>query len=341
MKKILAFTLILGILLVWNIKITIGQQPPSIISIGTHPVGSFFNIVGTAVATVVGKHTSMKTTVKPMAGPSAWYPLVVTREIDLGVLNNWDAEKGYLGESVYGKLSVEKGFPVRLIAISVNNAIGLAVAADSGIYKYSDLKGKRVAGNLPTPSLQLQTEALLLNGGVNWSEIKAIPVSSVAEGVKVVIEGRSDASATCTIGMPIIEELHAKKGARILPVDSSPEAVKRTREKFPGYPIKITPGPGKTGVEKEQYLWAYDIYLIGGEHLSDEAAYQTVKALWENYKELGAIHVLLKDWIHERFVTHEALIPFHPGAIKFYKEKGAWTDEMARLQEALLAKKKK
>jgi len=340
MKKILTLVLAIGVLVILMMSGTHAEQLPPILNIGTHPVGSFFNVVGTAVATVVGKHTAMKTTVKPMAGPSAWYPLIKTQEIDLGVLNNWDAEKGYLGESVYGKLSEGKGFPVRLIAISVNNAIGLAVAADSGIYRYSDLKGKRVAGNLPTPSLQLQTEALLLNGGVSWSEIKVIPVSSVAEGVKVVIEGRSDASATCTIGMPIIEELHAKKGARILPLDPSPEAVKRTKDKFPGYPFKVTPGPGKTGVEKEQYLWAYDIYLIGREDLPDEAAYLVVKALWENHKDLGSIHVLLKDWTPDKFATKEALIPYHSGTIKFYKERGVWTSEMAKLQESLLAKKK-
>jgi len=340
MKKVFVAALIFGFLFVWSSKEASSQQLPPILNIGTHPVGSFFNVVGTAVATVVGRHTAMKTTVKPMAGPTAWFPLLVSKEMDLGVLNMWDAEKGYLGEYAYKKLSQEKGFPARLIAISINNAIGLVVARDSGIYKYSDLKGKRVAGNLPTPSLQLQTEALLANGGVSRSEITPIPVSSVAEGVKVVIEGRSDSSATCAIGMPIIEELNAKKGARILPLDPSAEAVKRVRNFFPGYPVKVTPGPGRTGVEKEQHLWAYDIYLIAREDLSDAAAYQVAKALWENYKELGTIHALLKDWIHEKFVTTEALVPYHPGAIRFYKEKGAWTREMERLQEALLAKKK-
>lgn len=340
MKNVFAIILILGILLVWNIQVTGAQQSPSIVSIGTHPVGSFFNIVGTAAATVVGKNTTMRTTVKPMAGPSAWFPLLKTKEIDFGVLNNWDAEKGYLGESVYGKLSEGKGFPVRLIAISVNNAIGLVVGGDSKIYKFSDLKGKKVAGNLPTPSLQLQTEALLANGGIKWSEIVPIPVSSVAEGVKVVIEGRADASATATIGMPITEELHSKKGARFLPLDTSAEAIKRVSEKFPGYPVNVTPGPGKTGVDKELSLWAYDIYLIGREDLPDEVAYQAVKALWENYKDLGTIHVLLKDWTPEKFATKEALVPFHPGVVKFYKEKGVWTGEINKLQESLLLKKK-
>lgn len=340
MKRFLNLLLVLGVLLGLNFENSLAQKLPPMINIGTHPVGSFYNIVGSAVATIVNKHSPIKATVKPMAGPAAWYPLLLTGEVDFGMANCWDSEKGYLGESVYEKLSKGKGFPICLIAVSNWNTGGMVVAADSGIFKYSDLRGKRIAGNFPTPSLQLQAEAYLANGGVSWSEIKPIPVSSVAEAAKAVIEGRADATGTSTIGMPIIDELHAKRGARFLPFDTSPEAIRRTREKFPGYPIKVSPGPGRTGVEKEQYLWAYDNYFIGRKDLSEEVVYLVVKALWENYKELASIHILLKDWIPDRFVSKEALIPYHSGAIKFYKEVGVWTEEMARLQEALLAKKK-
>ena len=64
-----------------------------------------------------------------------------------------------------------------------------------------------------------------------------------------------------------------------------------------------------------------------------------VKVLGKNYKELGPVHPLLKEWTPERFVSKEARIPYHPGAIKFYRERGAWTDEMERLQKELLAQK--
>jgi len=174
---------------------------------------------------------------------------------------------------------------------------------------------------------------------VKWSEVTPIPVSSITEGVKAVIEGRADA-ASVTVGTPINEELHAKSGARFLPVDPSPEAVERTKGKFPGYPIKVAPGTGRTGVEKEQHMWAYDIYIVGREDLPDEVAYQVVKAMWENYKDFGPIHVLLKNWTQDRFVSKEAVIPYHPGTIKFYREKGIWTDEMVRLQDTLLTKKR-
>lgn len=87
------------------------------------------------------------------------------------------------------------------------------------------------------------------------------------------------------------------------------------------------------------YLWAYDIYLVSRAELPDDAVYQMVKALWENYKEFAPIHPLLKEWTPERFVSKEARIPYHPGAVKFYKERGAWTSEMEKLQTALLAEK--
>ena len=237
-------------------------------------------------------------------------------------------------------LSSNKGFSVRLLAVTVPNLGGLVVAKDSGIFNYSDLKGKRVCGNFPTPSLQAQVEAYLANGNLEWKDIKPVPVNSVVEGVKMVMDGRADVSGTAALGMGIIEELNAKKGARFLGVDTSPQALERTRKFHPGYPYKVKPGPGNTGVEKEQYVWAYDIYLIVGEQFPDDVVYIITKALWENYKDFDKVHQLLKDWVPDRFVSKEAVIPYHPGAIKFYKEKGVWTKEMEAIQKKLLSEKK-
>jgi TRAP-type uncharacterized transport system substrate-binding protein len=69
-------------------------------------------------------------------------------------------------------------------------------------------------------------------------------------------------------------------------------------------------------------------------------AYDIVKNLWDYNQELGAIHVRLKDWSTDRFVNSTNVIPYHPGAIKFYKEKGIWTQEMEQRQDQLVAEKK-
>jgi hypothetical protein len=344
MKK-LHYFLIFSAVLLLSFFVFVGHansqdKLPRTISIGTHSIGSFFHATGVAAAKTITDHTSMKALVKPMAGPVAWYPYMERGDMDLGVLNMWDAEKGFMGESMYEKLSNKKGFSVRLICTTVPNAIGIVVTKDSPIKAMSDLKGKKVSGSFPTPSLQLQTEALLANANLTWKEIVPVPANSPAEGVKMVTDGRSDASGTVTLGTPAIDELNAKKGARYLPLDPSNEAAAKMKKIFPGYMVKVKPGPGNTGVEKEQYLWGYDIYLIAGEKLSDEAAYAVTKALWENYKEFGGVHKLLTGWTPDNFVSKEALIPYHPGAIKFYKEKGAWSPEMDKIQKDLLAKKK-
>lgn len=333
-----------GVIMVFGLLVTVGlasaqEKLPRTISIGTHPIGSFFNTTGVAAAKAITEHTTMKGIVKPMSGPVAWLPYLEREDMDLGVLNVWDAEKGYLGESMYEKLSNKKGFSIRLISTTVPNAIGFIVAKDSGIKTVAELKGKRIAGNYPTPSLQLQTEAALANANLLWKDVVPVPTNSPADAVKLVMDGRADAG-TVTLGTPVIDELNAKKGALFLPFDASKEAAERMRKIYPGYMVPVKPGPGNTGILKDQYLWAYDIYLIAGAKLSDDAAYAVTKALWENCKDFGAVHKLLANWTQDRFVTKNALIPYHPGAMRFYKEKGLWDKDMDDLQKELLAKKR-
>ena len=74
--------------------------------------------------------------------------------------------------------------------------------------------------------------------------------------------------------------------------------------------------------------------------LEDDAAYIVTKLLWKYDKELGPKHPRLKDWIKERFVSTRASAPYHPGAIKFYKEVGAWKPEHEKHNQKMLSLKK-
>jgi TRAP transporter TAXI family solute receptor len=336
MKKLVALMLFSSILLITTAAPINAQE---ILNIGTNPTGSSYHVIGAGIATIVEKYTPIKMKVIPMDAAHAWMPLMVTGQMDLGIASNWNAEKGYLGQAFYKDLSKGKGFPVRLVFISVPNVIGLVVVGSSDIKKIPDLKGKRVAGPIPNEAMQLQTESLLADGGLKWSDIKPLPVKSITDGVKAVIDGRADA-ASIALGTPLVEELQAKKGARFLPVDPSPEAIKRAKSVYPGYAYKVSPGPAKTGIAKEQYLWAYDNYIIVRKDLSESIMYQVTKALWDHVSELASFHSGLKDLKTGTFVSEEALIPYHPGAIKLYKEKGVWTKEMEALQKKLLEAKK-
>ncbi|MBW2066722.1 MAG: hypothetical protein JRJ03_17580, partial [Deltaproteobacteria bacterium] len=138
------------------------------------------------------------------------------------------------------------------------------------------------------------------------------------------------------IGMGVIAELDAKKGARFLSFDPSAGAAKRYADIFPAVPVKMVPGPKRIGVRGPTYMMKYDTYLVGSKNLGTETVYQIVKVLWEYNKELWPIHPGLKTWTTDLFVTENATIPYHPGAIKFYREKGVWSSKMDKIQQRLL-----
>jgi TRAP-type uncharacterized transport system substrate-binding protein len=102
-----------------------------------------------------------------------------------------------------------------------------------------------------------------------------------------------------------------------------------------GYRASV--GPQRIRRVGDTVFLTNDIYLVASKELTDEAAYEAVKALWEHNQELGEAYPGLKTWTRERMVSSNAFIPYHPGAIKFFKEKAVWSKEMDEVQANLLA----
>jgi len=312
---------------------------PKVLNLATHPVGTMLNSVGTGLATVLSKHLPTLVKVMPTTGPAEWLPMASTGEVDIGVLNQWDAKMGRLGKEEYKAATAGKGAPIYLLCCGIPALNGVLVAEKSGIKKGEELKGKRYVGVYTgSGGITALARAALANFGLKTTDIKMISVPGVEAGVRGIIEGRADATFAA-IGMAVTAELDAEKGARFLSNDQSPDAVRRMQEHFPCYLVRATPGPGMVGVREPVYLMSFDFYLVCSERLSNDVAYAIVKTLWEYDKELAPIHVRLKDWTKDRYVTTNATIPYHLGAIKFYKEIGVWGAEMNNLQRQLLEEK--
>jgi TRAP transporter TAXI family solute receptor len=340
----LAFLLLLGAGTESTGQTTKAEKPraplPKLLNLATHPVGTLVNTFGTGMATVFSKHLSTVVKVMPTTGPTEWLPMVASGEVDFGILNNWDAKNGRYGREEYKAATAGKGSPIYLLCSGTPNINGTLTSESSGIRKGSDLKGKRVVCIFTgSAGISGQARASLANFGLKTGDVKVVSVPGVEAGVRAIIEGRADATGSAAMGMAAAAELEADKGARYLSFDPSPQALQRMQEHFPCYMVQVTPGPGKVGVKEATYMMAYDFYLVGSEKMSHDVAYTLVKTLWEFDKELAPIHIRLKEWTKERFVTNKAAIPYHPGAITFYKEVGAWGAEMENLQKKLLEEK--
>ena len=312
------------------VPVTAAEQRSA--SLATHAVGSLDNAIGTGIATVVSRHTAMTVRVQPFAGPPAWLPSMDSGETDMGVLTSADAVTSYKGVILYKKPYKN----TRILVVGGALRLSFYVPKESPIETVADLKGKKIPADYPgTPIVRLSSTAALATAGLTYNDIIKVPVSDLQSGAQAFMEGRTDAGWH-SVGSPAVEEANARKGGvKFISVIATPEGAKKMADVYPGsYPSVLKAGAA-TGVVKDTSLLTNDIYLVASKDFSDQAAYEVVKALWEYNQELGAAYPALKEWRPERMVSKDAFIPFHPGAIKFFKEKQLWNKEMEALQTKL------
>jgi uncharacterized protein len=342
MKKMINILIVFAILLfsiVFSAAVALSASP-TVIKIGTHPMGSFQNMVGMAVGQVIEKNTSLKAKVIPLSGPNAWMPMLLTKEIDLGLTAAPDAYSAFLGEKDYKEISRGKGFPFYLVLTGTFLDVSIVAAKDSGIRTLKDLRGKRVALAVQVESAKQITEAGLANAGLTMNDVSMIPVSSVPAGMKEVINGRADACAG-PVGQPQVAELAAKKGALLLPFDTSSEAKARTLNVLPWSSFFLQKAADKfPGIDMDTWLMRIEIYLGARADLPNDLVYTIIKTMWDNHSDLVPIHPKFKDWQRENYASKVLAVPAHPGAVKFLKEKGLWTSELEKKNKELLLMKK-
>jgi TRAP-type uncharacterized transport system substrate-binding protein len=69
----------------------------------------------------------------------------------------------------------------------------------------------------------------------------------------------------------------------------------------------------------------------------DAVVESTLRAVWDNIDKLGPIHSAFKEFTRERLADPDPTLPYHPAAVRFYKEHGAWKAEMDQVQQRLLS----
>ncbi|HLC21636.1 MAG TPA: TAXI family TRAP transporter solute-binding subunit [Candidatus Methylomirabilis sp.] len=309
-----------------------GEMPRSA-SLATAAVASIYYPMGTGIATVIGRHSPMTIRVQPFVGASAWLPSMDAGEMNMGIITSGDAVLAYRGIIIYKRAF--KGLRILTIGGTLN--LGFYVTKDAEMTSVDDLRGKKIPTDFPENLMvKLSSTAALASAGITYNDIIQVPVSNLQTGVQAFLEGRTDAGWH-SVGSPAVEEVNARKGGiKFISVIGTPEAARRMAEIYPGsYPSVLKAGSA-TGIVKDTAVQTNDVYLAASKEFGEEAAYEVVKALWEYNQELGASTPALKEWRRDRMVSEKAFIPYHPGAIKFFKEKGVWNKEMEALQAKLM-----
>jgi hypothetical protein len=258
-------------------------------------------------------------------------------ELDMGIVTSPESYTAYMGQGPY-KQPLKN---LRIISSGANVLLSYVVRADSGIKTMADLKGKRVAIDRASYVTKIENEATIIAAGLDLKkDITAVPVAGVAELIYSVMDGRADAG-WASVGSGQVKEVSGRVGGlRWLPLCVSPDdaAAKLIRERVAGSRIILIKAGLNPEVKNDALIMGTPIYLVTHKNLSDDAVYEITKVAWQNQKELEAIHPIFKQWTHQNVVSPDVVIPYHPGAIRFYKEVGAWSDAMDKVQKQLLAR---
>ena len=333
-KKIFATLCLVSVLALLPLASASAQQN---LRMGTGVVGALNYVFGAAICDVVEKHEGLKIENLPQ-GNIQTLPLLASGEMDLVFLANDELGYAYEGKGIFGKQTKEKGYDLRLLMLGMRNAASTVVPRDLGIKTYQDLKGKKVVLDFGTQqALNLGARVSLIAGGLTEKDVTVMKAADIPACVQLAKEKKVDACFG-GIGVPAFQELAAERGGirYLAPGDKHMDEVKKLSRAY----FLMTVKKGPPGIDEEISLVTRNFVVAARTNLPDDLAYKIVKGTWEHDKELAPKHPQMVDWVKEHFVGEQATAPYHPGAIKFYKEKGVWTAKMQARQDELLNMKK-
>jgi TRAP transporter TAXI family solute receptor len=338
MARPLAIGLVSILMLVAGARPAAAQLPRSV-TLGTNPPGTVFYTMGSGLAKVISEHGPFRATVQPYTGTSTFLPLLNTGEMEFGIVNAVDMGLAYRGPAF--KIGGRNPFPhtpnVRLVMRGSPLMVGLLVRKDSPVKTVYDVKGKRMTGEYPAHlAVWFNMFGHLASAGYTWDDVKVVPVPAVNDGVDALVQGRADVTEHA-INSAKIKEADAAIGIRHVSIDCSPEGQARVKKAVPGYYGRMVKAGAATAVVEDTCFIAYDIYMSAGKEVPDAVVEAALRTLWDHADKLVPVHALFKEWTRERAVDADVTIPYHPGAIRFYKSKGVWSAAMDQAQEKLLA----
>lgn len=304
--------------------------------LGTDRVGSIVNFTGSTLGKIVSEHSPLTVRVRSYAGPEAWMPDMDSGRIDIG--SHFAASFYLTRYQVGSKLKLRN---LRLIRSSRGTSLlGFMVRKDSPIKTVNDLKGKRVTGSYGgQPIIRRMSQAVMKAHGFSYDDVTIVPVVAVVAGVRALTDGRADAAWASPM-MPQAREAHAKVGIRFIPLpEVTPKQLKIIREHaFPSvYPQKF---PGKMPyLPKGTQLLTQEMYVAVSDKLDGKTVRIVLDTLWAQEANIRKAHPALRGHLNKASVSAIPLIPYHPEAIAFYKEKGLWTEASQKAQDALLKEK--
>ena len=272
---------------------------------------------GGAIANVWNtKLENMNVTAQATGASAENLRLINKGEAEFAIVQNDVMDYAYNGTDLFAG---EKLSNIMTIGTMYPEVVQIAVSKASGIKSVADFKGKRISVGAAGSGVEFNAKQIMEGYGLTFDDIKKSNLSfkESADGIQ---NGTLD-GCFITAGVPnaALQELAFTAGLTLIPVDGA--AAEKICAKYGYYTKTIIPGGTYKGTDEDVGALAIMATLAVSSKLDEQTVYEMTKALFSNLVELGNGHAKGKEVSAKTAITGVS-VPFHPGAIKYYKEIG-------------------
>ena len=316
MRRLSIFAII--VLLVFSFSSAWAQKTVRL-SIATGGTGGVYYPLGGGMANIISKYVPyVEATAEVTTASVDNCRLVGAGKVELALImadTGWDA---YMGKAQF-----KEKVPLRTVAVLYPNNMHVVTLEGKGIEKLTDLKGKRVSTGAPGSGTEVMALRVIEAYGLDPTKDMTRDKLSVSESVGALKDRKIDAFFWVG-GLPTasVTDLGATPGIKMKLIGHA-DVVPKMRETYgPIYVRGVIPAktyPGQTADAPIAVVWNL---LVCHENMKGDLAYDVVKTIFDRKPELITVHGEAKHITLEPQAVGGSPIPFHPGAIRYFTEKG-------------------
>ena len=291
---------------------------PRFLSLGTAPPGGAFFVVGGAIAEVLGE-SGLRVTAEATKGSGENIRRLASGELDFAISNAAVTYFAARGEDGWGR-----AYPVQAVMTLAPNVATFVSPRRHEINRIQDLVGNRVVVGVAGAGFEHFIRPIVEAHGVTYEDFT--PLYNTQAGAVDMLSDDSAAAAFLGGAIPTASIVQATAGMESLLVPLDPEIRSQLPEQYPFYREAVIPAGTYRG-QDEDYLGldVGSMHVITRADADEEIIYQVTRALWERRASVVEKHPAGRA-INENNASRNTGVPFHPGAVRFYREAGIWPD---------------
>jgi hypothetical protein len=290
------------------------------ISIATGGTGGVYYPMGGGLAAVLSKYVpGMQATAEVTGGSVDNLKLIDSGKPYVGFSMADAAQDAAKGEDKFKGHKV----PLRTLAVLYPNRMHVVTVEGTKITKFSDLKGRRVSTGSPGSATEVMAFRLLEAAGIDKDKDIKRERLGAAESANAMKDGKIDAFFWVG-GLPTaaVQDLANTPGTKIRLIDHA-DLVPKMNAKYGNLYIEdVIPKSTYHGMDADNHQATVNNILVVNANMDDKTAYNIVKTIFEKQPELVAVHKEAMNIKLENQKSSATPIPYHPGALKYFAEKG-------------------